>query len=55
MSWGVNVVLCWAQMFPEPKFSRSGLANRRLAQWLTNFAITFTFPIFWAGIGLAAA
>ena len=33
----------------------SGLAVSGLIQWLTNFAITWTFPMMLAGIGLAGA
>jgi SP family sugar:H+ symporter-like MFS transporter len=54
MSWGPVMWVMLGEMFPN-QIRGSGLAVAGLAQWLTNFAITFTFPIFLAGIGLAAA
>jgi SP family sugar:H+ symporter-like MFS transporter len=42
------------EMFPN-QIRGSGLAVSGLAQWLANFAITMTFPIMLAGIGLAGA
>ena len=54
MSWGPVMWVMLGEMFPN-QIRGSGLAIAGLAQWLTNFAITFTFPIFLAGIGLAAA
>ena len=39
------------EMFPN-KFRGSALAFCGLAQWLANFTITMTFPIFLANIGL---
>lgn len=53
-SWGPVMWVMLGEMFPN-QIRGSGLAIAGLAQWLTNFAITFTFPIFLAGIGLAAA
>ena len=41
-------------MFPN-QIRGSGLAVSGLIQWLTNFAITWTFPMMLAGIGLAGA
>jgi len=54
MSWGPVMWVMLGEMFPN-QIRGSGLAIAGLAQWLTNFTITFTFPIFLAGIGLAAA
>jgi SP family sugar:H+ symporter-like MFS transporter len=41
------------EMFPN-QIRGSGLAVAGAAQWTSNFAITVTFPILLAGIGLAA-
>ena len=54
MSWGPVMWVMLGEMFPN-QIRGSGLAIAGLAQWLTNFAITFTFPIWLASIGLAAA
>lgn len=54
MSWGPVMWVMLGEMFPN-QIRGSGLAVAGLAQWLTNFAITFTFPIWLASIGLAAA
>ena len=54
MSWGPVMWVMLGEMFPN-QMRGSGLAIAGLSQWLTNFVITFTFPIFLAGIGLAAA
>ncbi len=54
MSWGPVMWVMLGEMFPN-QIRGSGLAIAGLAQWFTNFAITLTFPIFLAGIGLAAA
>ena len=42
------------EMFPN-QIRGSGLAIAGLAQWTSNFAITITFPMLLAGIGLAGA
>jgi hypothetical protein len=42
------------EMFPN-QIRGSGLAVAGLFQWGSNFAVTMTFPILLAGIGLAAA
>ena len=42
------------EMFPN-QMRGSGLAIAGFAQWMANFVITMTFPIFLVGIGLAAA
>jgi MFS transporter, SP family, sugar:H+ symporter len=41
-------------MFPN-QIRGSALAAAGAAQWMANFAITITFPILLAGIGLASA
>jgi SP family sugar:H+ symporter-like MFS transporter len=42
------------EMFPN-QMRGSALAVAGFAQWIANFAVTMTFPIFLATIGLAAA
>ena len=54
MSWGPVMWVMLGEMFPN-QIRGSGLAVAGFAQWITNFVITWTFPIFLAGIGLAAA
>ncbi len=53
-SWGPVMWVMLGEMFPN-QIRGSGLAVSGLAQWLSNFAITITFPIFLTGIGLAGA
>ena len=53
-SWGPVMWVMLGEMFPN-QIRGSGLAVAGLAQWLSNFAITITFPILLAGIGLAGA
>ena len=52
LSWGPVMWVMLGEMFPN-RIRGSGLAVAGAAQWLSNFAITVTFPIFLAGIGLA--
>ncbi|WP_017930905.1 sugar porter family MFS transporter [Robiginitomaculum antarcticum] len=54
MSWGPVMWVMLGEMFPN-QVRGSGLAVAGFAQWITNFAITWSFPVFLAGIGLAAA
>lgn len=54
MSWGPVMWVMLGEMFPN-QLRGSGLAISGLAQWLANFAITITFPVLLAGIGLAGA
>jgi SP family sugar:H+ symporter-like MFS transporter len=54
MSWGPVMWVMLGEMFPN-QIRGSGLAIAGFAQWITNFIITWSFPIFLAGIGLAAA
>ncbi len=42
------------EMFPN-QIRGTALAVSGLAQWGSNFAITMTFPVLLAGIGLAGA
>src|SRR5690606_35513042 len=53
-SWGPVMWVMLGELFPN-QIRGSGLAVAGLAQWLSNFAITITFPILLAGIGLAGA
>ncbi|MEQ5768067.1 sugar porter family MFS transporter [Halomonas sp. H33-56] len=54
VSWGPVMWVMLGEMFPN-QVRGSGLAVSGLFQWLANFAITMTFPIMLAGIGLAGA
>ena len=53
-SWGPVMWVMLGEMFPN-QIRGTGLAVSGLAQWSANFAITLTFPIFLAGIGLGGA
>jgi len=50
-SWGPIMWVMLGEMFPN-RFRGSALAFCGLSQWLANFTITMTFPIFLANIGL---
>lgn len=54
MSWGPVMWVMLGEMFPN-QIRGSGLAVAGAAQWTSNFAITMSFPILLAGIGLAGA
>ena len=53
-SWGPVMWVMLGEMFPN-QIRGSGLAVSGLVQWITNFAITLSFPMLLAGIGLAGA
>lgn len=53
MSWGPVMWVMLGEMFPN-QIRGSGLAVAGAAQWTSNLAITVSFPILLAGIGLAA-
>lgn len=53
-SWGPVMWVMLGEMFPN-QLRGSGLAVSGLVQWFTNFAITWSFPMLLAGIGLAGA
>lgn len=53
-SWGPVMWVMLGEMFPN-QIRGSGLAVAGLFQWGSNFAITMTFPIMLATIGLAFA
>lgn len=54
VSWGPVMWVMLGEMFPN-QMRGSGLAIAGLFQWLANFAITISFPIMLAAIGLAGA
>ncbi|MDU0354129.1 sugar porter family MFS transporter [Paraglaciecola aquimarina] len=54
LSWGPIMWVMLGEMFPN-QIRGSGLAVAGVAQWVTNFIITMTFPILLAGVGLAGA
>ncbi len=53
-SWGPVMWVMLGEMFPN-QIRGTALAVSGLAQWGANFAITMTFPVLLAGIGLAGA
>ena len=54
LSWGPVMWVMLGEMFPN-QIRGSGLAVSGLVQWLTNFAITMTFPLLLVGVGLVGA
>ncbi len=54
LSWGPIMWVMLGEMFPN-QIRGSGLAISGFFQWGSNFAITMTFPIMLASIGLAGA
>jgi len=54
MSWGPVMWVMLGEMFPN-QIRGSALAVAGATQWTANFAITLSFPILLAGIGLAGA
>ena len=54
MSWGPVMWVMLGEMFPN-QIRGPALAVAGAAQWTSNFAITVTFPMLLAGIGLAGA
>ena len=54
MSWGPVMWVMLGEMFPN-QIRGPALAVAGAAQWTSNFAITVTFPMLLAGIGLARA
>jgi SP family sugar:H+ symporter-like MFS transporter len=53
-SWGPVMWVMLGEMFPN-QIRGTGLAVSGLAQWLSNFAITITFPVLLVTIGLGGA
>jgi len=54
VSWGPVVWVLLGEMFPN-RFRGEALSLAGLAMWITNFAITFTFPPMLASLGLGGA
>ena len=54
MSWGPVMWVMLGEMFPN-QIRGSGLAVAGVVQWGSNFAITMTFPIMLASVGLVGA
>ena len=54
VSWGPVMWVMLGEMFPN-QLRGSGLAVSGLAQWLSNFGITMTFPLMLTSIGLGGA
>ncbi|MGM8931498.1 sugar porter family MFS transporter [Salinicola halophyticus] len=54
VSWGPVMWVMLGEMYPN-QVRGSGLAVAGLFQWVANFAITMTFPIMLASIGLTGA
>ncbi len=54
MSWGPVMWVMLGEMFPN-QMRGSGLAVSGFFQWIANFGITMTFPIFLVTIGLTGA
>jgi len=53
LSWGPVMWVMLGEMFPN-QIRGSALAVAGATQWTSNFAVTMTFPMLLAGIGLAA-
>lgn len=53
-SWGPVMWVMLGEMFPN-QLRGSGLAVSGLAQWLSNFGVTLSFPILLSSLGLAFA
>ena len=53
-SWGPVMWVMLGEMFPN-QMRGAGLSVSGLAQWVSNFGITMTFPILLTGLGLGAA
>jgi SP family sugar:H+ symporter-like MFS transporter len=53
-SWGPVVWVLLGEMFPN-RIRGSALAVAASAMWVTNFAVTFTFPILLSLVGLGGA
>ena len=54
VSWGPVMWVMLGEMF-QNKFRGAALSISGFAQWVANFAITMTFPIFLASFGLGGA
>jgi len=54
LSWGPVVWVLLGEMFPN-QIRGAGLSVSGFGMWFANFAVTLTFPILLAGIGLGGA
>ncbi|MBN1607337.1 MAG: sugar porter family MFS transporter [Polyangiaceae bacterium] len=54
VSWGPVMWVMLGEMFPN-QIRGSGLAVSGLSQWMSNFAITMTFPLLLTNIGLGGS
>jgi MFS transporter, SP family, sugar:H+ symporter len=54
LSWGPCMWVMLGEMFPN-QIRGSGLAVSGLSQWMSNFAITMTFPLMLTSIGLGGS
>jgi MFS transporter, SP family, sugar:H+ symporter len=54
VSWGPVVWVMLGEMFPN-QFRGAALSVSGFVQWISNFAITMTFPIFLGSFGLGGA
>ncbi|MGE9295908.1 MAG: sugar porter family MFS transporter [Puniceicoccales bacterium] len=54
ISWGPVMWVLLGEMFPN-QIRGAALSLSGLSQWITNFAVTITFPILLVGIGLGGA
>jgi len=54
ISWGPVMWVLLGEMFPN-QFRGAALSFAGLSQWMSNFLVTMTFPMFLAGIGLGGA
>jgi MFS transporter, SP family, sugar:H+ symporter len=54
MSWGPVMWVMLGEMFPN-QIRGAALSVAGLSQWLTNFAVTMTFPILLGSVGLGGA
>ena len=54
LSWGPIMWVLLGEMFPN-RLRGAALSLAGVSQWMTNFAVTMTFPILLGGIGLGGA
>lgn len=54
ISWGPVMWVLLGEMFPN-QFRGAALSVAGLSQWITNFLVTITFPVFLRSIGLGGA
>jgi len=54
VSWGPVVWVLLGEMFPN-RYRAAALSVGASVQWVANFLVTMTFPVFLAGLGLAVS